>query len=462
MKIDRLISILPAPVRRRIASITSDAHFTNLFKNAGTLFSGQMVAWVLSLATLALMVRLLGPTSYGIFVLITTYVTIIDSLISFKSWQAMIKYGAEALESEDREGFKGITKFCMVLDASTAAIGAIIAVGIATLVGDYLSWSSETIWMVTLYSVVILFNLSGAPTGLLRLFNKYRLFSTYQIIVALIKLIGISILFIAGASLTQVILFWLGANIFSQLLFLGIGWWQLHIHGYFGTWRASLRAVTENHPDIIGFVFTTNINSSLKVVATELDILIVGALTGAAGAGLYKVAKQVAAIPAMITDPLYHAIYPDLSRLWAKGEIGPFKRLMFRASMAAGALAIVIWLGFIVLGELFIRLLFGPEFVAAQPVLVVYMLAMVIAIFGLPLQPAMLAMGRPKTSLNVFIASTIFYFIILFPLINYFGVVGAAIAYVLDYVVLTTMMIIIETNIFRQIKNTPGSGPLEQ
>lgn len=458
MKVDRLIRLLPAPVRRLVAGVASDRQFTNLFKNASTLFSGQMIAWLLSLAALALMVRLLGPDNYGILVLITTYVTIVDSLISFKSWQAMIKFGAEALEDGDQERFKGIAKFCMVLDGTTALIGTIVAAGIATFVGQYLSWSSEIVSMVTLYSVVILFNLSGTPTGLLRLFNKYRLFSTIQIIAALIKLIGIAILFLVGASLFQVLLLWLATNIFSQLLLFGVGWWQLHEHGYYGTWRASLRAVTDHHPDIVGFVFTTNINSSLKTVATELDVLVVGALAGAAGAGLYKVAKQVAAIPAMITDPLYHAIYPDLSRLWAKGEIGLFKRLMFRASLAAGAGAIVIWAGFVIFGERFINLLFGPEFLAAQPILVVYMLAIVIAIFGLPLQPAMLAMGRPKTSLNVFIASTIFYFIILFPLINLFGVVGAAVAYVLNYAALTTVMIIIETNIFRQMEETPDIG----
>ena len=46
--------------------------FKQLFKNAGTLLSGNMVAWILGLITFAITARILGPTQFGILVLITT------------------------------------------------------------------------------------------------------------------------------------------------------------------------------------------------------------------------------------------------------------------------------------------------------------------------------------------------------------------------------------------------------
>ena len=82
--------------------------FRLLFKNAGTLLSGNMIAWILGLITFAITARILGPTQFGIFVLITTYVTIVDKILNFQSWQALIKYGAEVLEKKNNDSFKSI------------------------------------------------------------------------------------------------------------------------------------------------------------------------------------------------------------------------------------------------------------------------------------------------------------------------------------------------------------------
>ena len=147
---------------------------------------------------------------------------------------------------------------------------------------------------------------------------------------------------------------------------------------------APIRDISTQHPGIWEFVLTTNLNSSIRLGSRELDTMLVGGFVGVEGAGLYKIAKQIAAIPAMLSDPLYQVIYPDLSRLWARGEIKTFKQLLLRSGLVAGGGATVIWLGVVLLGSFFIQIVFGAEFVPAQPVLVWYMLAMVIAIYGFP------------------------------------------------------------------------------
>jgi O-antigen/teichoic acid export membrane protein len=196
---------------------------------------------------------------------------------------------------------------------------------------------------------------------------------------------------------------------------------------------------------------TTNVNGSVRRVSRELDTILVGALAGPEGAGLYKIAKQVAAIPAMITDPLYHAIYPDLSRMWVKHQYKLFRRIMLKSAVAAGSLGFAIWLFFLLFGEIVITVLFGAEFVGAQAVLVWYMLAMIIAIAGFPLQPAMLAMGKPKLSFYVSLITTVLYFIALIPLLNAYSAVGAGIAYVIYYLIWTVLMILFETWYYRSI-----------
>jgi O-antigen/teichoic acid export membrane protein len=424
--------------------------FRLLFKNAGTLLSGNMIAWILGLITFAITARILGPTQFGIFVLITTYVTIVDKILNFQSWQALIKYGAEVLEKKNNDSFKSIVKFCTLLDVATAVLGTIVSIMAASWVGQWLSWESETVLMAAIYSFVILFNISGTPTGLLRLFNRFRLFAVQNIVTATIKFVGILIIYFTGANLWFVLILWMITTILGQLLLFGLGWRELHKRGFERTSMAPIRDISTQHPGIWEFVLTTNLNSSIRLGSRELDTMLVGGFVGVEGAGLYKIAKQIAAIPAMLSDPLYQAIYPDLSRLWARGEIKTFKQLLLRSGLVAGGGATVVWLGVVLLGSFFIQIVFGAEFVPAQPVLVWYMLAMVIAIYGFPLQPAMLSMGQPKTTFWVHLFSTIAYFLLLVIFIEWIGLVGAGIAYVCYYLLWTGLMISFECKYLRE------------
>lgn len=421
-----------------------------LFKNAGTLLSGNMIAWVLGLATFAITVRILGPTQFGIFVLIITYVTIVDKILNFQSWEALIKYGADTLEEKNNDSFKSIVKFCTLLDVTTAVLGTIVSIIAVSWVGQWLSWESETVLMAAIYSFVILFNISGTPTGLLRLFSRFRLFAVQNIVTASIKFVGILIIFFTGASLWFVLILWMMTTILGQLLLLLMGWRELYKRGFEGTFRAPIRDISTQHPGIWGFVLTTNLNSSIRLSSRELDTMLVGGFVGVEGAGLYKIAKQIAAVPAMLSDPLYQAIYPDLSRLWAKGEIKTFKQFLLRSGLVAGGGATLIWLAFVLFGSFFIQIVFGPEFVAAQPVLIWYMLAMIIAIYGFPLTPAMLSMGQPKTIFWVHLLSTIVYFPLLVIFIEWIGLVGAGIAYVCYYLLWTCLMIFFERKYMRE------------
>lgn len=424
--------------------------FRLLFKNAGTLLSGNMVAWILGLVTFAITARILGPTQFGMLVMITTYVTIVDKLLNFQSWQALIKYGAEALEWENNDNFESIVKFCTLVDIATAILGTVVAALAVSWVGQWLAWESETVLMAALYSFVILFNVSGTPTGVLRLFNHFRLFAVQNIISAAIKFIGIVILLFIGADLWSVLLLWMATTIIGQLLLLGLGWRELHMQGFKGIHKAPIGDISTQHPEVWEFILTTNLNSSIRMSSRELDTMIVGGIVGVEGAGLFKIAKQIAAIPAMLSDPLYQVIYPDLSRLWAMGHIERFKQFIVRSGLVAGVGATIIWLGVILFGPFFIQVAFGAEYVAAQPVLVWYMLAMVVAVYAFPLQPAMLSMGRPKTTFWVHFCSTIAYFPLLFIFIELMGLVGAGVAYVCYYLLWTGMMIELERKFLKE------------
>jgi O-antigen/teichoic acid export membrane protein len=415
-----------------------------LFKNAAVLFSGNMAASLLGLASLALTARALGVEDFGVLVLIATYVMVVDKLVNFQSWQAVIKYGADALEEKKDQDFKSLVKFGFMLDGATAILGTLIGASAAWFVGNWRGWDEQHVLMAALYSIVILFHIQGTPTGLLRIFNKFNKVAYQQAIAAFIKLLGVSIAFFSGAGLWMFLLVWGIVDILGKVLLVYFAWQELKQRNYRSILGSKVSGIAQNFPGLWGFALTTNINSSIRMTSRELDIMIIAAILSPAAVGLYKIAKQFSLVIQKTIDPLYQSIFPELARLYAKGEVKEFVRFGLRSSLLAGLFALGVWFFFYFFGELVIGLIVGNEYLDAIGVMLWYMMAIVVATVAFPLQPAMLSMGRPHTTLWVHLAATAIYFTALSILLPSIGLVGAGVSYLIYYISWTFFMLAIE------------------
>ena len=414
----------------------ADQLFRRSMKNAGLLFTGNVLASLLGLVAVALTARGLGVELFGTLALIRAYVTIVDRLVNFQSWQAMIRYGAEALERRHDEEFKRLIKFGTLLDAATAVAGAAIGASAVYWIGQWRGWNPEVIHLASLYSLSILFNLSGTPKAILRLFDRFTLFAWQQVAASVFKLVGVVFALMSRSSLGGFLVIWMLTDILGYLLLLALGWRELKRRGFSGILtRTSLQGVTRQHPGLWGFVWLTNLDGSARMALKELDTLIVGGLLGVASAGLYQVAKQCAKIIDQVSDPLYEAMYPELAKLWARKDTHQMRRVMVRSGLVIGSIAVLIWLGFLIAGGWFLRVVFGAAFVSAHAVLVWYLLAMTIDAFLFPLPSALLAMGRAGSALRINLVSALAFFPALVVLARTFGLPGTGMAFVLQYLI---------------------------
>lgn len=376
--------------------------------------------------------------------LITTYVGIVDKLVNFQTWQAIIKYGADALEQKSDEDFRSLVKFGFILDCFTALLGTIIAASAAWFVGQWRGWDQQLVIMATIYSVTILFHIQGTPMAILRLFDKFNKVAYQHVIASAIKLAGVIIAFFSGAGLWAFLIVWAVVDILGKLLLVSLAYNELVLQKYHDFMNATTRNIGRKFSGIWGFVWTTNINSSIRMTSRELDIMIIAALLSPAAVGLYKIAKQFSLVIQKTIDPLYQSIFPELAKLYARGEIKGFVRFGIRSSLVAGIFAFSVWLFFYFFGEMVLLHILGDEYLKAMEVMLWYMMANVVAAAAFPLQPAMLSMGRPHTTLWVHLAATVIYFIALFLLLPSTGLPGAGISYLIYYVSWSAFMLTIE------------------
>lgn len=405
-----------------------DGFLRRTFLNAGVLLSGKTLAGLFALAYLALTARALGPETFGVLVLIHTYVEVASGITKFQSWQAVIRYGAACLQREARGDFQGLIKFSTSLDLGAALLGAAGAAAVAPLIGPFLGWSEDVVPMAMVYSVLILFTLTATPTGVLRLFDRFDLLAGQAAVTPGLRLVGAGIAYLGGAGLWGFLLVWLTSGIVGRLVLLGMGWWELHRRGLTSGMSLSLGGLTKPHPGIWRFVWATNLHTSLGLVGKPVATLAVGWILGPAGAGLFRIAQEFSGVLAKPVGLLKQTIYPELAKLAAQDGLRRLGRLVLRSGLIAGAGATVVLLAFLLFGREVLRLTVGDAYLDAYGVLLLLVLAEAIAVFGFALFPAMYAIGRPGIPLQVGAVTTFVYFALLLFLLTKMDLIGAGLA----------------------------------
>jgi O-antigen/teichoic acid export membrane protein len=416
-----------AAFRRADRSVTPSA---GRLRNIAHLLSGNIASTVIGLASVALIARALGPADYGTFALTFSYTQAIERLVSFQSWQPLIRYGAELSDEEHREDLKRLLKFGLILDLSGSFAAWLIAVALAIAGQQLFGWSAETIKVVMVYCTVLLFGLTGMPTAVLRLTGRFRAVAYGQVGGALVRLVACALGFAAGADLLQFAIIWMATQILSTLTTFAIAVHVLRKNDIRGLWRAPLRGVAQRFPGLWRFTWTANLSLTLWSSAQQFDTLIVGALAGPQSAGLYHIAKRAGRLAQQMGAQVQAVVYPEVSRLWAKGAIDEFRHVVRQVELMLAGAGVMMVAAVSIVAPPLIHLAVGPEFAGAVPLLIAQMVAMALSICGSVTRSALLAMGRQRQVLHAVMVSTIIFHGVAFTLVPIIGAMGANIAHI--------------------------------
>lgn len=166
----------------------------------------------------------------------------------------------------------------------------------------------------------------------------------------------------------------------------------------------------------------------LRLLQSHLLILVIGVMATAADVGVYRVAASVGLVLALPAGLFAAVGAPVIARLHAAGDRARLQRLLGWVALGMTVGALVLTLPFILGGESLFARMFGPEFAASAPVLLVIATGQVASsLFGA--NAALLNMTGHQGAVTK--ASTLSLLLLLFiavPLIHFHGVMGAAIA----------------------------------
>lgn len=391
--------------------------------------SANIIGAVLGLLSTVIKTRSLGVEQFGLLSVIIAYVVLIRQFSSFGTWQALIKFGADALAKEQPSEFMGQVKLGLFLDGVGAVSGTAIAV-----IGGYLlmmwqGWNTETNHMVVVFSLSILFDWSGTSTGVLRLLDRFEMLSLKNISTGILAFAGALFVYLSGGGIWDFLIVTLISSILGSLLLVVMAFIALRSRRLTQYWRVPIKT----WKPFLDFSMWTYMESTLDIPVKKLDILIVSAVISLEAAGIYKIITQVCSLLGLLADPIYQAVYPQFATMIAhRDSEGAVKYALkigclFLAVTGIPAVFLAVssvwWLGVI----------FGEGFSAGALPLSAFLLINIIGFTLNPVHPLFAAFGYVKQSSIIVLFSNMLYLMFAWQLGLRIGLFGLAIATGLEF-----------------------------
>jgi O-antigen/teichoic acid export membrane protein len=373
----------------------SDGIVARILKNMGLLFGGKTSAVVIGLIVLGIAARALTIQELGSLLLLHAFVALMTGIATFKSWQALIQFGAEPSEAGDLPRFHRLLRFTIGLDITAALFAATLSVIVFLIARPYLGLPDEVFGYALAYCILSATNLRSTPLGLLRLHDRFDLISLNDQVIPVIRLTGAALGLYLGAGLGWFILVWLAASTVMNFVLPALALRELsrrgELDGLFDQ-RPTLKAP---EPGIWRYVWMSNIDATIDLLDKQMPTLLSGVLLGPAFAAMFKIARDVSNVLAKGAGLLNQVLYPELVRLMIAGDAPRAVRIILYTSvylLGAGiALAILISI-------------FGPPIFAAAldpsyegTATVATMLVIAAALMGAaaPIYSGLYALGSP-------------------------------------------------------------------
>lgn len=387
--------------------------------NAGWLMGARGFQAVLSIAYLAIATRTLGVADFGRFTLIVAIGQGVSAVVSFQTWQFVVRYGTRAQVEGDEPGVDRIIAFAALLDLAAAVIGSVLSLLAILLLGPLLKVPHDLYGAAFGFCFVMQIAVRSTPTGVLRLDQRFRDAALADSVSPTVRAGGAVLTAALMPSITGFLCAWAVAELATTAAY----WWAALRKRGLALAPEGLRRLAREEPSLWRFVFLTNLSSTLTLTAKQFTLIVVGAFGGPAAAGMFRVAAQLAQAMVRASQTFSRAAYAELVLAITRGSD---RALLARLTLIAGAVAIAMVGIAALFGEPLLRLIATRQFAGAYWPIVILVGAAGFDLLGFAFEPAMTARGQAGAAFRLRAIATAVQVGLLFLLLPPFGMIGGA------------------------------------
>ncbi|WP_172582173.1 lipopolysaccharide biosynthesis protein [Subtercola boreus] len=307
---------------------------------------GQLFKFVVQMATLVILARLLTPGDYGVITMITAITGIALILGDFGLSMAAVQ--AKSLSQKQKSNLFWIN----------SSIGLLSATAVFFLAGPIAAFYNEPALVGLSRFLAITFLMNGLTTQFKAELTRNLRFKVLSLAEVSAQAIGLAV---AVVSALAGLAYW--ALAFQQV---SIALAILVIVGIMSRWRPSLPARRSEMRGLLSFGANTMGVQLITYISSNVDSVSLGRFWGSVVLGLYNRAFQIFALPMQqLAAPMTRVALPVLSRIDNQDQ---YRRYVERAQLILSYVLIGAFMMLASLGYPLFSILFGPQWVSAVPI----------------------------------------------------------------------------------------------
>lgn len=435
------------PKKQPILDIESEKSVgQRIAANTGLLVGAKAFAALMGLTTLIVTERALdNQINFGVIIFLHAYMLFFAEVATFQTWQSIIRFGTDDLHKKDVGRLGGLIKFSIRIDVCSAIfayVGAVLLFGLyVSLVSIYPGinpnvegFNIEDLKpLVIAYSTVVLFQVTGSPIGVLRLFNKFQGLAVAALVMPAFRLGGAIFAAAMGWGIIGFLCVWWFASVVGYLFKICLGLYELYWRNLLPHIISSKMTFMKPRPHLWNFIWKSNVDSTLAAGISHLPALLVMAVFGPIFVAIYRIAEELAKILSAGVKLLDQVIYPELARIISEGRGAQILKLVTRASLISLGVGLIFSVATFVTGPFILLSTFGEEYRAVVPIAICLVFGAALYAAVAPLYPVFYAANMPERAIYARLAGLIVYIIAFFTFTNIFGEIGSAIAVIVGY-----------------------------
>jgi len=334
------------------------------------------LAAVLGFATLIITAKAMdNVAAFGTLLFIHAYMLFFSELTSFKTWQAIIRFGSDEVENKNPKRLAQLFKTGLITDAAAALAAFLIAI----ISFEFYNWLNGLI-----HCSVILFRQINVSIGVFRLFDKFSVLALRALVMPSVRFIGALIVWHQGWGFIGFLAVWYLASLLGYLVLIGFGLFEIVKRGLWPLIKSEAICKPSTFPEFYPFLLKANIDSTIKSLKKNFPNLAVMLFLGPIAIAIYRIADEI-------------------SRILARG-ISLFDQVLL-----------------LIFGEQIISLAFEEGLAGASTLSVMLLVASSLIGIALPFYTIFYVLTRPGTAIWVRLIGAIAFIAIFFALSKPFG-----------------------------------------
>jgi O-antigen/teichoic acid export membrane protein len=426
-------------LNKKFSALKQDALLGKVVRNSTHLFSSNSLSLALSFLMGIMSAHLLGAAGFGLVGLVMGYASTVNSLLSFRMSELVVRYGGEYIERGEKDKAAVLIKAAGLAEACVSVLAFVLVVLTSGLASQYISKTPNTAWMFIAFAIGLLANFNYETSiGILQITDKIRVQGTINLIHGIVGVLVIAAAFIWGGGVAIVLLAYLLGKLILGLGVFLMAQTQLHHILGAGWWKAPFASIA-SYRELARFALNSNISATIIKIFRESEILWVGLLLNPTAAGYYKAAYMIVGLLAVAADPLIATVYPELNRLIMQKAWPRLRDVLRKVTTLAFAYNLIQAFGFLLFGR-WILWLYGKQYVDAYPALIALLVGLAFNYTLFWNRPLLLSLGLSEYPIKVTLIVGLIKIALAFTLVPKFGYVAAGALLSFYYIASVGMM----------------------